>query len=114
MFVPRAIRQQFSIQFYNRRFCETLATENHTDRYCSCWYWAIKTHLKYRIHLKLGPRHNAFQINADCMLINKITEPLSGMSITRSSLVIPKNLKPADPDFHVTSGIDLLIGAKIF
>lgn len=74
----------------------------------------LKTQLKHKVQLKLGSRHNAFQINVECIVMDKITDPLPNHSVNRSSMRIPKNLKLADPNFHVMSDIDLLIGAEIF
>lgn len=64
--------------------------------------------------LKIKSRVNAFSSNIDCLVLSKITENLPLVSFSVNKLNIPPNITLADPNFNVSSEIDLLLGADIF
>jgi hypothetical protein len=49
-----------------------------------------------------------------CFVVPKITEDLPNDVIDKSLIYIPPNIKLADPLFHKTRPVDLLIGAELF
>jgi hypothetical protein len=49
-----------------------------------------------------------------CFVVPKITEDLPYDVIDKSLIYIPPNIKLADPLFHKTRPVDLLIGAELF
>ncbi|XP_011699619.1 PREDICTED: uncharacterized protein LOC105456927 [Wasmannia auropunctata] len=59
-------------------------------------------------------RCSDFQINAQCLIVPKITKHLPSIRIDRSKLQIPANLKLADSEFHKIGPIDMLVGAEYF
>ncbi|XP_018397776.1 PREDICTED: uncharacterized protein LOC108775824 [Cyphomyrmex costatus] len=67
-----------------------------------------------KVKIKIGSRHNAFQVEADCIIVSKIADPLPNSAIKKDSIYIPRNIKLADPGFHLASGIDVLLGAELF
>lgn len=50
----------------------------------------------------------------ECIITNKITERLPTNHINRKRIHIPQNIKLADPYFHRSSDIDVLISADLF
>lgn len=64
--------------------------------------------------IKLQSRTNTFNASIDCIVTEQVTERLPGFNLKRSRFEIPRNLELADPKFHVSSDIDLLIGAELF
>lgn len=58
--------------------------------------------------------YNNFQTNVNCFVIPKITDNMPSETIDKSQIPIPANLKLADPTFHRSSQINLLIDAELF
>lgn len=50
----------------------------------------------------------------DCIVLPKIIRELPQKFISTSNIVISRHIKLADPNFNVSSSIDLLIGADLF
>ncbi|KYN12076.1 hypothetical protein ALC57_15767, partial [Trachymyrmex cornetzi] len=50
----------------------------------------------------------------ECIISDKVTENLPVVSFKRSALKLPRNIPLADPNFNVSSEIDMLIGAELF
>lgn len=59
-------------------------------------------------------RFNSFKTTLSFLVTSKITDNLPLVSINMSEMHIPKNLNLADPYFHRSSKIDMLIGAEIY
>ncbi|XP_018399184.1 PREDICTED: uncharacterized protein LOC108776927 [Cyphomyrmex costatus] len=66
------------------------------------------------VNLCIKSRFNNFQENIECVVLPKITQHLPQQSVSIQDLTIPKNIKLADPNFHISAGIDMLIGAEVF
>jgi hypothetical protein len=64
--------------------------------------------------LQVKSSHNAFGANLNCLVVPIITHSVPAESINASLLQIPNNIKLADPQFHRSGPIDILIGAGIF
>ncbi|XP_036142109.1 uncharacterized protein LOC118645343 [Monomorium pharaonis] len=62
----------------------------------------------------LQSRTNAFSISSDCIITDQVTNKLPAFTMKRSAFEIPQNLRLADPQFHISSEIDILIGAEHF
>jgi len=71
-----------------------------------------KVHNACEVHIK--SKHSNFEINAQCLIIPKITKNLPSTRIDYDSLQISNNLKLADAEFFKTSAIDVLIGVEFF
>jgi len=71
-----------------------------------------KVHNACEVHIK--SKHSNFEINAQCLIIPKITKNLPSMKIDRSKLQLPSNIELADTDFYKVGPIDMLIGAEYF
>ncbi|XP_018405227.1 PREDICTED: uncharacterized protein LOC108781676 [Cyphomyrmex costatus] len=64
--------------------------------------------------IKLQSRVSSYNAHIDCIVTDSVTERLPSFSLKRADFSFPHNIKLADPRFHVSSEIDLLIGAEIF
>ncbi|XP_036142150.1 uncharacterized protein LOC118645380 [Monomorium pharaonis] len=64
------------------------------------------------VHVK--SKCSSFEINAQCLIIPKITKNLPSTLIDHSKLQIPSNLTLADPEFYKNGPVDMLIGAEFF
>lgn len=67
-----------------------------------------------RCVVQLNSKHNNYQVNLNCFVMDKLTGDLPKCPISLHSLNIPKNIKLADPNFYQPGTIDLLIGADLF
>ncbi|XP_018374004.1 PREDICTED: uncharacterized protein LOC108768169 [Trachymyrmex cornetzi] len=66
------------------------------------------------VKLAIKSRFNSFQEIIECVVLPKITQRLPQQSVSIQSLTIPKNIRLADPNFHLSADIDMLIGAEVF
>lgn len=59
--------------------------------------------------------NHQFPINSvNCIIVNKVIEQLSSISINAKDIGVPPNRKLADPTFHNEEKIYMLIGSGIF
>lgn len=64
--------------------------------------------------IRLRTRVSNFSSQIEVYLLPKITDNQPAMFVDRSKLVIPTNIKLADPSFFEPRKIDLLLGAEIY
>ncbi|XP_076284702.1 uncharacterized protein LOC143211126 [Lasioglossum baleicum] len=64
--------------------------------------------------IKLHSRNTEFSSSLSCFIIPKITEDLPNFCINRTKILIPHDIKLADPNFDETREIDLLISGELF
>ncbi|XP_066596264.1 uncharacterized protein [Prorops nasuta] len=57
--------------------------------------------------------HGQFNKKITCLLVPNIAESIPSEVFPRENIDIPKNIKLADPNFHLPQGIDILIGSGI-
>jgi hypothetical protein len=72
------------------------------------------TTINRRTVIQLQSKHTGFKSSLQCLVIPKITQNIPLVSFSATSFEIPKNLKLADPQFHISRPIDLLIGNELF
>ncbi|XP_029054805.2 uncharacterized protein LOC114882094 [Osmia bicornis bicornis] len=72
------------------------------------------THVQEVCEVRIGSRLNNFNVRVECLVLDRITQRLPVNSLDLTRLAIPNNIKLADPNFHVSGEIDLLLGAEIF
>lgn len=66
------------------------------------------------VHVKVQSRLDSYTFTIDCIIADRVTDKLPAFTLRRRDFDFPRNLKLADPQFHVLSEIDILIGAEIF
>ncbi|XP_011859050.1 PREDICTED: uncharacterized protein LOC105556567 [Vollenhovia emeryi] len=66
------------------------------------------------IQIKILSRINTFSVVIDCIVVDRITDDLPVFTMKRSEFKLPRNLPLADPKFHISSKVDMLIGAETF
>jgi hypothetical protein len=64
-----------------------------------------------KIHSNSNLENN---LNVSCAVLEKITCNLPQLNINVSSLKLPKNIEFADPEFYISSAIDILLGADVY
>jgi len=66
------------------------------------------------VNVRVKSRFNNFHENIDCVVLSTITQQLPQRFVSIQNVIIPTNIKLADPNFNVPAGIDMLIGAELF
>ncbi|XP_063915614.1 uncharacterized protein LOC135131698 [Zophobas morio] len=72
------------------------------------------TNIRKSTSLKIHSNYNRFSDTLSCLIISRITSDLPAITFDKTALSVPKNIKLADPQFNVSSEIDILIGASLF
>ncbi|XP_011685530.1 PREDICTED: uncharacterized protein LOC105448572 [Wasmannia auropunctata] len=66
------------------------------------------------VRLKLLSRLNSYSVDIECIVTERVTDRLPAFTLDRKAFDIPRNLPLADPHFHKSSDIDVLLGAEVF
>ncbi|XP_058817780.1 uncharacterized protein LOC131681089 [Topomyia yanbarensis] len=66
------------------------------------------------VTLSLASRFGDFEYNLDCLVLPRLTVSLPSHHIDVSRWRIPRHLPLADPQFNISQGIDIIIGAELF
>jgi len=62
----------------------------------------------------LQSRVSAYSAVINCLVADHVTDELPAFTFKQSELELPSNIKLTDPQFHVSTDVDLLIGAEFF
>ncbi|XP_037047230.1 uncharacterized protein LOC119082017 [Bradysia coprophila] len=76
----------------------------------------VKTgQIKHTVSFEISSKHNpTFSMMVEAPVTKKITQPLPSTLIARRNWSHIKDLPLADPQFHIPSKIDLLLGASVY
>ncbi|CAK9822943.1 hypothetical protein ANTRET_LOCUS1374 [Anthophora retusa] len=74
----------------------------------------LTTRAEYRVRTIIKSKNNNFQSEAEFVALPKITGMLPSRRVNRKELLIPNNIKLADPEFDKPAEIDALIGTTLF
>lgn len=66
------------------------------------------------VNVNISSLQTNFKADLECLTLDKISERIPLISLTRECIQIPKNIKLADPEFHVSKNIDMLLGVELF
>ncbi|XP_031353317.1 uncharacterized protein LOC116178110 [Photinus pyralis] len=66
------------------------------------------------VNVKFFSLNRTYSNTISCLVLRKITNDLPIITFNKNDLKIPQNLNLADPNFHKTGPIDLLLGSVIF
>ncbi|XP_011859817.1 PREDICTED: uncharacterized protein LOC105557242 [Vollenhovia emeryi] len=100
--------------FITKKFFETLNLKSRPLNISIKGINRVTSTAHHVATLTIQSRVNSFATPIDCIITNQITGQLPALTINRKNIAIPHNIKLADPQFHVSSEIDLLIGADLF
>lgn len=64
--------------------------------------------------MTLKSRLDTYTVIIDCIVVDHVTNRIPAVTLRRKDFDIPRNIKLADPQFHESSDIDILVGAEIF
>ncbi|GFR01392.1 DUF1758 domain-containing protein [Trichonephila clavata] len=64
--------------------------------------------------IEFTPHFSSLKFNLVAIVVNKITSPLPNFQFENRRFPHLKNLKLADPNFHISNPIDVLLGTEIY
>ncbi|XP_065078787.1 uncharacterized protein LOC135701780 [Ochlerotatus camptorhynchus] len=70
--------------------------------------------VRYGVTMSIASRFGTFTSNLDCLVLPKLTVALPSCSIDVTRWRIPRHLPLADPQFNISQGVDVIIGAELF
>lgn len=70
--------------------------------------------VRYSVTVSIASRFGDFAANLDCLVLPKLTVALPSYHIDVTCWQIPRHLLLADPQFNVSQGVDVIIGAELF
>ncbi|XP_026467523.1 uncharacterized protein LOC113371093 [Ctenocephalides felis] len=93
--------------------CKRLGTKLDKTNYTVMGVGQIETNIRFSTNVNFKSTNNSFKSNINCLVLEKITEPLPLVSIG-NNFKIPTNIFLADPEYNKTRNIDILLGADMF
>lgn len=72
------------------------------------------TNATQAVQIELAPPSNSFTTTIDCLVTDQLTDDIPALTMKRFEFDIPRNLKLANPNFNISSKIDIFIGAEVF
>jgi len=93
--------------FVTKKFVEVLGLETRPSSLSICGVNGTVTN--HVIRIKLQSRFNSYTAAIECIVTDRITGKIPTFSLGRDKFNFPRNIRLADPRFHISSNIDLLI-----
>ncbi|XP_053691646.1 uncharacterized protein LOC128740150 [Sabethes cyaneus] len=72
------------------------------------------THARHKLHSTIRSCLGKYTRSLDFLILSKVTIDIPSTSVDVSSWEMPPGIQLADPSFHRTRSIDLVLGAEIF
>jgi hypothetical protein len=70
--------------------------------------------IKESAQIEIKSNCNNYNVKIECLVVREINSNFPVDTFEKSDIPIPANLDLADPNFNISSGIDILIGAGLF
>ncbi|GFX01657.1 DUF1758 domain-containing protein [Trichonephila clavipes] len=64
--------------------------------------------------IEFTPHFSSLKFNLEAIVVNKVSSPVPNFQFKNRQFPHLKNLKLADPNFHISKPIDVLLGAEIY
>jgi len=100
--------------FVSKKFVEVLSLETRPLNVSISGVNGMVTSYNHVVRIKLQSRLNSYIAAIECNVTDQITNKIPAVSSERDKFKFPRNIRLADPQFHISSDIDLLIGAELF
>ncbi|XP_018398193.1 PREDICTED: uncharacterized protein LOC108776158 [Cyphomyrmex costatus] len=100
--------------FISQRFADALDIKSRSSDISISGINNTTTRSFQAAEIRLHSRTSSFSILLDCIVTEHVTGKLPTFTFKKNAFKIPANLELADPQFHVSSETDVLIGAEHF
>ncbi|XP_050675189.1 uncharacterized protein LOC126972453 [Leptidea sinapis] len=100
--------------YVTRKFCEKLGVSR---RSVSSTVTGINNQCSYSAescNLSIDSSSGDYKFCVECYVLPQITKSVPSSNINIKSIRLPLNIKLADPSFHISAPIDILMGADVF
>ena len=101
-------------EFRNQEICGSSRFRNAFIKFSICGVNGTVTSTNHMVGIKLQSRLNSYTMAIECIVTDRITGKIPTFSLGRDKFNLPRNIRLADPRFHTSSDIDLLIGVDLF
>jgi len=102
------------VNFATRNLSKKLGLTRHNVSVPVVGVNQIISQVKDMIKISIRSRFYEYQKNINCLILQRITDPIPSISAGEHNFNISPNLRLADSDFHVSADVDLLLGAEVF
>ncbi|KAJ8980329.1 hypothetical protein NQ317_008037, partial [Molorchus minor] len=100
--------------FITDALCNKLALRKFSVDCAITGVGQTRSEAEFETSLTIMSRINDFNINISCVVLPKITQQLPINSFDKSILDLPNKIQLADPEFNISSKIDILLGVSLF
>jgi len=100
--------------FITKDFLDRLGCETRAINISVTGVGGATTRSTEAAQIKLHSRLNSFSTVLDCMVTERIADDIPTFTMKRSAVNVPRNIQLANPNFNISSKVDLLIGAEVF
>ncbi|XP_076299586.1 uncharacterized protein LOC143218338 [Lasioglossum baleicum] len=100
--------------FISKEFCNKLSLPTTNTETMIGGIGNSRNSVDSRTLLHISSVCGNFSREIDCLVIDRITDEMPNIPLNKVNILIPRGVRPADPDFQRPGRIDLLIGAGMF
>lgn len=100
--------------FITERFVHKLGLDARPTNVPVLGFRQGRTQIDGRVEVEIQSRVNNYNSKIDCLIIDNLTTNIPLISLNRATIKVPSNIKLADPAFHASAEIDLLLGVDVF
>ncbi|XP_066588158.1 uncharacterized protein [Prorops nasuta] len=97
--------------FISENFIKCLGVEVNPDEKFISTIDGMSTISRGSVRITIKSLHNDYKLDLTCLILPRITGPVPSINFPRELVKIPANIKLADPNFHISRPVDLLIGS---
>jgi len=101
-------------EFVAKKFVEALGLETRPLNVSISGVNGTVTSSNHVVRIKLQSRLNSYTAVIECIVTDQVTDKIPAVSSARDKFNFPHNIRLADPRFHISLDIDLLIGVDLF
>ncbi|CAH2266948.1 jg10262 [Pararge aegeria aegeria] len=100
--------------YVTRQLCERLGLERRNVSSTVTGINNQVSHSAESCNLSIESSCGDYKLNIECYVLPQITNSLPSCNIDIQCIKLPPNIQLADPSFHISSPIDILMGADVF
>ncbi|XP_055522772.1 uncharacterized protein LOC129716954 [Wyeomyia smithii] len=104
----------FQSSFFSESLCQQLGLKRKKVNIPVSGIGQALANVRYVVTVQLASRVGPSEYCVECLVLPKLTSSLPTRSIDIRAWKILQHLPLADPQFHLSQGIDLIIGAELF
>lgn len=100
--------------FVTERFLDILQLETTQIDLPVCGINQVKTNISKRTNITISSQNANYKRGLNFLVLPSISSDIPQQTFNVSNFNIPSDIKLADPNFNISSDIDMLIGCEIF